>query len=147
MVKQEQLKNIFTVKTTGSHKQISIFGIKISIKIPQDKNIEIVTQNYQKVLNRIKNKPNSKKIKVLFLINDLSKWKTKSLYNLMKNSLDFEPIIALTLGDNQWELNSTEKNTLINNNKQYFNSQGIDCIIAYNLEQEEVISLKTFNLG
>ena len=47
-----------------------------------------------KIVDRVRSKS---KIKVLFILSDLSLWKTESLYRAMLEHDRFEPVIGLTL--------------------------------------------------
>lgn len=138
------LEKIFSITNTPDkkHKIVTILGLKIAININKNKTIKKTQKNYEKVLKRIRQK---EKIRVLFLINEISKWKTKSLYNLMKESKDFEPVITLNIADWQWNgLNLEERAELIDKNQEYFNKQGIECIIAYDKITGKAIDLEKF---
>ena len=136
------LEKIFSITNTPDkkHKIVTILGLKIAININKNKTIKKTQKNYEKVLKRIRQK---EKIRVLFLINEISKWKTKSLYNLMKESKDFEPVITLNIADWQWNgLNLEERAELIDKNQEYFNKQGIECIVAYDKNTGKAINLE-----
>lgn len=70
-----------------------------------------------------------KKISVLFVLSDVSKWKSKALYDKMRNHTRFNPQIGITMriGEVASE-NSRKTNNLItyllNNKIQYFELQG-----------------------
>lgn len=62
--------------------------------------VHICRLRYQKTLKRLRAKIASRqKIKVLFLNMDISKWKCQSLYELMDKSDVFDPVIGLTITD------------------------------------------------
>ena len=50
-----------------------------------------------KLRNRIKTIRAKDKIQVLFVVSDLSKWKSKYLYYRMKSHNRFEPIVGVTM--------------------------------------------------
>ena len=135
------IKKIFSITNTPSvsHKVITICGIKFSFNI-MNKNIELTQEHYKHHLSKIKNH----KLRVLFLINEVSKWKTQSLYNLMKNSKEFEPIIVLNIADWQWKLTLEERANIIDSNEKYFEEKDIDCLIAYDKDTGKAIDLDIF---
>ena len=139
------LQNIFSITNSQdkSLKIINICGHQILINL-MDKNIKLTQKNYQKQLKIFQTKIKTQKLKVLFLINEVSKWKTKSLYNLMKNSEEFEPIIALNIADWQWELSLQDRISVLNETEDYFKRNNIKYLIAYNKTSGKLIDLKKF---
>lgn len=62
---------------------------------------------YVSVLKNIRlKKSNEKPIKICFLINEISKWKGQSLYELLEKDPYFSPFVGLTFADVDWELSS-----------------------------------------
>ena len=59
---------------------------------------------YAYVLHRIRNYPKGQKIRVMFLVNETSKWKCQSLYDAMEKSGRYEPFIVVTQADVDWYL-------------------------------------------
>ena len=53
-----------------------------------------VRRNYAKIVKRIRCYPKDRKIRVLFWVYETAKWKAQSLYDEMKDSSDFEPIMV-----------------------------------------------------
>lgn len=100
-------------------------------------------KNYPRIIANIrKNKEN--KIKVLFLVNEISKWKTQSLYDLMNKSEKFEPVIAVTIADVQRKFSKEEKSAHIKTLLKHFSELNMTCINAWNCEKNKAINLKTF---
>ena len=119
---------------------LTIFGFKF---IWADiSNFKKIKNNYKKVLKRLKNKS---KIKVLFLVNDLAKWKTNSLYKLMENTDLYEPFIALTAPDKYESYTQDERAEILHTSYEYFTSRGMECVYAYDFETGEPVSLEEFN--
>ena len=96
-------------------------------------------KRYFKIANKLRTKS---KIRVLFLVSEISKWKAQSLYDLMDKSERFEPVIAITiltgahLGDDKTRNNAEE----IYN---YFAQKGMRVEYAY--KNHEYIDLKELN--
>lgn len=100
-----------------------------------------IQKRYSQTVERLKNK---EKIKVIFLVNEIAKWKTKSLFDLMQKSDIFEPQIALTIADRQGKLSLEQKKTILNENLAFFKNQNKNVLLAYDLEKNKAISLKSF---
>ena len=132
------LKRFFSINnnSSGLTKDITILGIKFSIKF----NIE---KRYRKIIQKIR-KQNGK-INVAFLVNEISKWKTQSLYDLMKQSELFNPVVALTIADKQRQLSPKQQKEILKQNYNYFHSKGMDCIYFYDFKKNKPVSLKSFN--
>ena len=52
-------------------------------------------------VQRLRKRKKDKKIKVLFLVNEVAKWKAQTLYDLMEESGLYEPEIALTFPETE----------------------------------------------
>ncbi len=100
-----------------------------------------VQTNYQRCLAKLKTK---QKQKVIFLVNDNTKWKAQSLYDLMATSKDFEPIILLSLAEKQRNLPISKKIDIINNNLEFFCKKGIECKIGWDLKKDKALSPNKF---
>lgn len=108
--------------------------------IEEDKKIPLLTKRYNKMLVKLKNKKD--KIKVLFLVSEVAKWKAQSLYNLMVDSEEFEPLIAVTLlTDAHKGKDVCRKN--INEAYNFFKRNGMNVVYAYT--NKHYVDLKTFN--
>lgn len=55
----------------------------------------VLKKRYSHVLSLLRSEYGKRKIRVGFLVSEVSKWKGQSLYNLMDNSDDFEPIVLI----------------------------------------------------
>jgi hypothetical protein len=107
--------------------------------IEDEKEIPKIFKRYKKIIKKLQKK---KRIRVIFLISENSKWKAQSLFDLMAKSEKFEPIIALTV------LNSVHKGDDITRNNidedyNYFKSKGMQVVLAYKDNQFQ--DLKYFN--
>lgn len=59
--------------------------------------------NYARNIKRICQKEKGKKLRVLFIVSEIAKWKEQRLYELMSQSEDFEPIVGLSAWNSQDE--------------------------------------------
>lgn len=107
------------------------------------KKIPAIKENYKTVIKNIKN--SDKKINVLFLVNENSKWKTQSLYDLMVQSDKFEPIVALTIADFQRKLSSEQQQDVLTRNEEFFNSREMNTVCAYDVKNQKALDLKEFD--
>jgi len=105
--------------------------------------IQKAQKRYPKIISSIRNNEN-KKIKVLFLVNEISKWKTQSLYDEFLNSEVFEPVIALTVADAQKRLTPAEKVQCLEENYKFFTDKGMNCVYAWDTKNNRALNLKDF---
>lgn len=106
--------------------------------------INTAQKRYIKLISKIR-KHSDEKIKVLFLVNENSKWKTQSLYDEFSKSEKFEPVIALTIADAQKRLSKKDKLQILEENYKFFNDKGMTCVYAWNTKTNRAINLKNFN--
>lgn len=103
------------------------------------KRCAILRKKYEKLTKKLKKK---QKCKVVFLINDKSKWKCQSLFDLMSKDPFFDPVIALTIADMQKKLPQIEKEKILNDNRDFFQQQQIDPILAFDVKKNRALNLK-----
>ena len=92
--------------------------------------------NYPKVLKRIRNKQG--KIRILFLVSDIKKWKSQSLFDIMSKYERLEPVICLYIAEKESKIENLLKN------KKYFEEKGIKTIIAHDTKKNKAIDLNEF---
>lgn len=104
-------------------------------------------RNYTIALKRIRNKPKGEKIRVLFLVGEPAKWKCQKLYEAMRDSGEFEPLIGLTAWNAQGKqfcsddmLDSFHKKAEV-----FFNDLGDQCVRTYGLYPREYLELSIFS--
>lgn len=111
-------------------------------QIDERKTYRKIRTNYKNTIKKLKLR--QEKIKVLFLVNDITKWKAQSLYDLMSKNNKFEPVIALNIADKQWQLTKKERKNLLQNNQKYFEDKKIKTVLAYNILRNKSVNLKKF---
>ncbi len=131
------LKKIFSLRNSKDdyYKILTILNFNIFIKK------DSFDKLYKQKIKELKNKKN---IRVCFLVNEISKWKTQSLYDLFKSSKNFEPFVVVTIADRQWNLNKNERLKIIENTYKYFEERKICCEIGYDTVKDRAMSLKKF---
>ena len=102
-------------------------------------------RNYNKVITELKE--TKTKINVIFLVNEISKWKTKSLFDLMARSSEFSPLIALTMADYDTlkETSKEQRKEKLESLQKYFDTRNIPYVVAYDMDKDEDIDLVIFN--
>lgn len=107
--------------------------------------IQRVKRNYKKVLHRLRTQVRDKKIKVLFLLNENSKWKCQRVYDLMEESSIFEPVIALTKADIDWSLANSEFKAKYLENIRFCDRRRLRYVEAYLIEHDRAVDLSIFS--
>ena len=102
-------------------------------------------RNYQEQLSRLNVESRRRKIKVLFLFDENSKWKCQRLYELMERSSLFEPVVALTRGDIDWELPQEEFVRKFEGNKRFCERHNLRYVEAYVCESNQAVELSAFS--
>lgn len=98
---------------------------------------------YAKNLLRLKLKLKfNKKIKVAFLVTDISKWTCQSFYDELRNSKYFEPIICLSLFKN--DSSRIDLVEVYKDGIKYFEEHSMEFIKLYDIEKEEYLSIKDY---
>ncbi len=77
--------------------------------------------NYRKQLRRLRRMPKNEKIRVLFIVSEIAKWKEQKLYEAMEASGAFEPVVGISAWNRQLEHRcSNEKLLDIHNEAEAF---------------------------
>lgn len=111
-------------------------------KIDERREIAKIQRNYQLLLKKFQQKQN---FRVLFLVNENTKWKAQSLFDLMMKSSVFEPVIALTISDIQEKLPLKEKERILKNNYHFFSLKNMPVEIAYDIKSDKALDLSEFH--
>ena len=99
---------------------------------------------YHRIINRIRNYPRDRKIKVIFLVDSISKWKLQSLYDCMSKSDRYDPVIALTICNDPCYWGHVDVAAELHKFFSFFEKRGCKCIYAYDVDKSEGVSLLTF---
>ena len=102
----------------------------------------IANKNYKKIFKKIKENSKNRKINVLFLVRENSKWTYESLYHEMEKSRLFSPIIAVSLLRDVARGKDKTRNDLDSSYK-FFKNKNYNVVKAY--ENKKFLNLKTFN--
>ena len=100
---------------------------------------------YAETLRDLRKRIKGRKVRVLFPINEIAKWKLQSVYDLMAQSDRFEPLMALTIAGASWRLKTDEQNTKLMEMKAFFEGKGMSVVVAYDVHLRKVIDFKEFS--
>lgn len=86
---------------------------------------------YARTLERIRQYPSSRKIRVLFFVDSTSKWKAQSLYEALERTSDFEPLIALSVSATDARADREGMVAKLDDDESFFRGLGDRCVRAY----------------
>ena len=85
-----------------------------------------------------------KKLRVLFLVSNCSKWKAQSLYEAMVKSREFDPLLAVTYCDDETHLSDDELQARIDADIGYYERLGDKWVMACDVKTRKVFDLRQF---
>ena len=108
--------------------------------------IERARRRYAATLKKLRGKyARGEQIRVLFLLNENSKWKCQSLYDAMASSVDFLPLLAITRADVDWKLPEGELSAKFEANKDFCRRNGLEYVEACAAGTRETRPLADFS--
>lgn len=103
-----------------------------------------IRRNYENIVKRIRQYPKERKIRVLFWVYETAKWKSQSLYDAMKASKDFEPIMVLSVTKDDFEFFGKGIRKKLQADERYYTSHGCRCITNFDFENERPWPLEKY---
>ncbi len=100
---------------------------------------------YVRTLSRLRGRPAGVTTKVLFLVNETSKWKVQAICDEMKRRGGYEFLIALTIADVDRSLNDVAKAEKMKESAEFFKARGFNVVVAYNVEAHKATELNQYN--
>lgn len=79
---------------------------------------------YRRLANAAKRKPRNEKIRVLFIVSEIAKWKEQSLYEAMEQSGEFYPIVGISAWNKQSELSVDDLDVVHKRAEEFFDRMG-----------------------
>ena len=104
--------------------------------------VPVVEKAYKETLARLRKEARERKLRVLFISSDCSKWKVQSLFDRLKASDRFEPLVALSVYGWHDDLASAEGR--LETGRTFFADRGMPVVYAYDTTNHRAVSLKTF---
>lgn len=85
-----------------------------------------------------------RKLKVLFLVSNCSKWKAQSLYETFANGSVFDPLLAITFCDDESYLSDAELQARIDADASFYERLGVKWAMACEVKTRTVFDLRRF---
>lgn len=107
----------------------------------------VCTWRYHRLLAAAKRKSRGEKIRVLFIVSEIAKWKEQTLYEAMERSGEFEPIVGLSAWNKQGGLPPDELNAIHVRAEAFFDRMGCRHVRTVTTEDGQVLyhDLSEFN--
>ena len=96
---------------------------------------------YGRHLRRIR-RGGDRPVRVLFLVSEISKWKTRALFELMQESRRYAPVVGVGLDDCETRLAVAERLRLIESRLDWFRRRAIACEPVYDVEANASLDLR-----
>lgn len=109
-----------------------------------DYNAKKARNNYNKLLAKFSSEK-LKSVKVVFLVNESSKWKYGTLFKILADDSKYNPVVLLTCADIDWQLDQEGKKAKLETNKSFFDRHGIKSEVAYDCQLDRAIPLREFH--
>ena len=108
---------------------------------------EKIHKKYSKIIKKLQADYKKRRLRVVFLISDSSKWQYDSLYHEFDKDKDFEPLILVEPIDVllKKESSNLDYKTNLKSNFDFFKNQGFNVQYAFDVQKEKYIDLKKFN--
>lgn len=104
----------------------------------------ICKMRYNMHVKHLKKEICKRKLNVIFLVNEISKWKGQSLYELLAGDDHFNPIIGLTCADIDWNLPKDERIRKRRALIDYCDRHKMQYVEVCDVETLKVIDLREF---
>lgn len=103
--------------------------------------IIIARWRYPQRLKKIRMKVCNRKLRVLFSVSNLAKWKMQTVFDAMRNSDLFDPIIMLTVMDTELVLSGDDLKSHLTSVRQEFERRKMKCVVGYDLKKQTHIPI------
>lgn len=110
-------------------------------ELPQ---IMIARFRYRHRLREVRSALMSRKLRVLFPVSNHSKWKMQTVFDLMRLSKVFEPVILLTAMDTESTLDVDELRIHLGRIRREFDQLQMKCVCGYDFEKGVCIPVAAF---
>lgn len=98
--------------------------------------------NCNHVKQRMAAYPATHKVRVLFHVLDISKWKCQAVYEAMVNTDRFEPFCFVDLSNKEMQLPSEKRRTLFKERVEYLESHGYKIEAGYDLLTDTLVTVE-----
>ena len=81
-------------------------------------------------------------VKVLFLVSEISKWKTRALFKLMARTSRYSPVIGVGLDDCETHLPAEERKALLERRMKWFQERQYACVPVFDADKCRALELR-----
>ena len=100
-------------------------------------------RRYGRLLKRVRSKGSP--VKIMFLVSEISKWKTRSLLDRMAGSSGYSPVVGVGLDDGELRLPVEDRKSLLERRMTWFRDRRIDCVAVSDAEKGRAVDLRMFS--
>jgi len=97
--------------------------------------------NYTRRLVALRNRKHSR-FRVLFPLQELAKWKMQSVIECLRDSNDFEPLVALVVADIWWQKSEVEVSAEHARIRAHFEACGIPVVLTHDFHSGQALSFE-----
>jgi len=119
--------NIVKIPVIGEYGYYSIMALLLKLK-------------YYRVLIRLKKEYGKRKIKVGFIVSEIAKWKGQTLFDIMANSEDFDPLILIIPSSHELKKEGNRIDDIISEKVLYFKNSGMQVKNIWNIQKQKSFS-------
>lgn len=102
---------------------------------------------YRKSLKRLRAAYETRKLRVAFIVSELPKWKGQSVYDLMKESLAYEPFMAVIPSGAELEcLDSSGVERAVRQKVDYFKDRHMSVVSAWDALRHRVVDVQKIDV-
>ena len=109
-----------------------------------ERNCAYISKNKKRVFKRLKNKFNKKPLKVVFYVQDSTKWKSQTIYDLMVKDSRFEPLIVATKCCAMEKTVSYQTKEDVKKLYDFFKERNMNVEYGYDIEKDSYIPFEKF---
>lgn len=121
----------------GMMRRLGIWKLYLSLcDVIADFQVALCRRRYAKHIERLRSKPKGEKIRVLFIVSEIAKWKEQKLYEEMERSGVIEPIVGLSAWNMQNEYNCSNEELVRTHQRaeEFFDRLGVRHIRTVKVE-------------
>ena len=100
---------------------------------------------YAQQLRRIRRKPKEEKIRVLFIVSEIAKWKCQTVYEEMRDAGIFEPIVGISAWNAQSMMTDDQLAEYYKKADSFFTGLGVKHVFTVKTHPRRISDLREFN--
>ena len=112
---------------------LGVMAKRFGASISEVHGMRLVRRRYDRVRRRIMSSPPDRRIRILFHVTDVSKWKCQTVYERLGDSGRFEPFVLIDLAKPEYGLEVDARNAIYLERRNWFSNRGIACKDGYDV--------------